>query len=239
MKEKYTILYQDDYIIAVDKPSGLLSIKDREENTVNLFDIVKKDFEDLRLIHRLDRDTSGLILFAKNIEGQREFSKLFETHDIIKKYSALVVGCPNMEGGTIENCLEENPNLKGTYRVARSNKGKKAISVYSVLEKFKKHSLVEFDIKTGRTHQIRVHALYIGCPLAFDPLYNSKSGIMVSDLKPKYKETSQEEQSIIRRLSLHSHSLEFFHPFLNQNTKITCTYPRDINKSLEILKKYT
>lgn len=238
MREKYKILYQDEYIIAVDKPTGMLSIKDREDSAVNIFDIVKKDFEDLRLIHRLDRDTSGLILFAKNIDSQREFSKLFETHNISKKYSALVVGHPNINGGIIDNYLEENPNIKGTYRVARNEKGKKALSIYNSIEIFKKHALVEFEIKTGRTHQIRVHAQYIGCPLAFDPLYNPKSGILVSDLKSKYKETRDEEQSIIRRLSLHSYSLEFFHPFLLQNIKIVCPYPRDIDKALEILRKY-
>jgi 23S rRNA-/tRNA-specific pseudouridylate synthase len=106
------------------------------------------------------------------------------------------------------------------------------------LEQYKRNCLIGFDIRTGRTHQIRVHAKFIGTPLAFDPLYNPQNGIFVSQLKPKFKQTLEEERSIIQRLSLHSQSLAFVHPITQEEHYIECPYPKDFEKALDILRKY-
>ncbi len=237
MKEKIQTLFEDNYIIAVSKPSGLLTIKDRLGKEPNLFDYLKKNNEELRLIHRLDRDTSGLIIFAKNEEAQKAFSPLFERHEIIKIYHAIVAGKPVKNEGLIENFIEENLQFPGTYRVG-NQKGKLAVSFFKVLETYKQNCLIGFDIRTGRTHQIRVHAKFIGTPLAFDSLYNPYNGIYVSKLKSKFKQTIGEERSIIQRLSLHSHSLAFVHPFTGMEQNIECPYPKDFEKAIEILRKY-
>lgn len=238
MKEKIQTLFEDDHIIAVSKPSGLLTIKDRLGKEPNLFDYLKKNYEELRLIHRLDRDTSGLIIFAKNETAQKAFSPLFERHEIVKIYHAIVAGKPMKEEGLIENFIEENLQIPGTYRVG-NQKGKLAISFFKVLEQYKRNCLIGFDIRTGRTHQIRVHAKFIGTPLAFDPLYNPQNGIFVSHLKPKFKQNLEEERSIIQRLSLHSQSLAFVHPITQEEHNIECPYPKDFEKALEILRKYS
>jgi 23S rRNA pseudouridine955/2504/2580 synthase/23S rRNA pseudouridine1911/1915/1917 synthase len=232
------VLFEDDYFIAIDKHSGVLSIPDRNHSEADIFSYLKRKDEKLRLIHRIDRETSGVLIFAKSEEAQRELSRQFEHHTIVKKYHAIVAQSPAEPEGMLDNFIDEIPNLKGTYRVAYKDKGKRAISFYKVLEYFKRHSLVEFDIKTGRTHQIRVHAQFLGCPLAYDPLYNPENGIFLSKLKKKYRETT-EERSLIQRLSLHAYELNFVHPFSDVNTEIISPYPKDFQKVLEILRIYT
>ena len=170
------ILFEDDYFLAIDKPSGILSIPDRNQSEEDVFSYLKKNHTTLRLVHRIDRETSGVLIFAKSEDAQRLLSIQFEQHTIEKRYIALVSKAPVEGDGLIDNFIDENPNLKGTYRVAYKDKGKRAISCFRVLERFKRHSLLEFDIKTGRTHQIRVHAQFLGCPLAFDPIYNLENG---------------------------------------------------------------
>jgi 23S rRNA-/tRNA-specific pseudouridylate synthase len=137
----------------------------------------------------------------------------------------------------IENFIEENLQFPGTYRVG-NQKGKLAVSFFKILETYKRNCLIGFDIRTGRTHQIRVHAKFIGTPLAFDPLYNPQNGIFVSQLKSKFKQNFEEERSIIQRLSLHSQSLAFVHPITGKEYYIECPYPKDFEKAIEILRKY-
>lgn len=233
-----TILYEDSYFIAIDKPSGALSIPDRNQTEEDVFSYLQKKHDGLRLIHRIDRETSGVLIFAKTEEAQRELSRQFEHHTIEKRYIALVAKAPVESDGLIDNFIDENPNQKGTYRVAFKEKGKRAITCFRVLEHFKRHSLLEFDIKTGRTHQIRVHSQFIGCPLAYDPIYNSDNGIFLSRLKKNYK-GKEDERSIIQRLSLHAYSLSFDHPFKDERIKIVSPYPQDFEKAIEILRKYT
>ncbi len=233
-----TILFEDPYFLAIDKPSGLLSIPDRNRAEEDAYSYLEKKHKGLKLVHRIDRETSGVLIFAKTEDAQRELSRQFENHTIEKRYIALVAKAPVEGDGLIDNYIDENPNQKGTYRVAFKEKGKRAISCFRVLEYFKRHSLLEFDIKTGRTHQIRVHAQFLGCPLAFDPIYNSDNGIFISRLKKNYKGVD-DERSIIQRLSLHAYSLSFDHPFIAERIKILSPFPQDFEKAIEILRKYT
>lgn len=234
-----SVLFEDEYVVAVNKPSGVLTIKDRLGIEKNLYDTLKINYPELYLIHRIDRETSGLLLFAKTKESQKRFSSLFENHNIVKIYHAIVQGRPNIDEGVIENYIQENPQKPGSYRVG-NQKGKLAISFFKCLESYKRHSLVGFDIRTGRTHQIRVHASHIGVPLAYDPLYNLNSGIFVSMLKPKFKsKIDQEERSIIQRLSLHAFSIHLIHPFTENELYVEAPYPNDFSKAVEILRKYS
>lgn len=231
-----TILFEDDYLMAIDKPSGVLCIPDRNQSEESIFAYLKRKYDQLYLVHRIDRETSGVFLLAKTEESQRSISKLFESHRIQKKYIALVHQSPIDDEGRLDNFLEENPNLKGSYRVAYHQKGKRAISNYKVLEKFKRHSLIEFEIETGRTHQIRVHASFLGCPLAYDPVYNLDNGIFLSRLKKNYQ--SMEERSLIQRLSLHAHSVKMEHPVTLKALEIKSPFPKDLDKVISILRKY-
>lgn len=232
------ILFEDDYFLAVDKPSGVLSIPPRAGEEADIFSYFKAKYDHLRLVHRIDKETSGVLIFAKSEEAQRALSILFEDHTIFKEYKAIVSGIPKEVEGTIENYIDEHPNIKGTYRIAHQGKGKIAISHYQVVESFKRHSLVAFQIETGRTHQIRVHAQFLGCPLAYDPLYNPQNGIFLSRFIKNYK-GKEDERSIIQRLSLHAEILRFYHPFTNEVVDIQSPLPKDFQKALEILRKYS
>lgn len=232
-----SILFEDEYFLAVDKPSGILSIPNRNQSEEDIYTYFSAKYEELKLIHRIDRETSGVLIFAKSTEAQRELSILFERHDIFKEYVAIVANIPKETEGTIDNYIDEHPNQKGTYRVAYHGKGKQAITHYQVLEQFKRHSLMGFQIETGRTHQIRVHADFLGCPLAFDPIYNPQNGIFLSRFIKDYK-GREDERSIIQRLSLHAHILRFYHPFTQKIVDIQSPFPKDFHKAIEILRKY-
>jgi len=230
-------LYEDDYLIAINKKSGMLSIPSRDGSTDDLFSILKIKYNPLFIIHRIDRDTSGVILYAKDAEVHKKMNQLFENHQICKKYLALLSGVPAEKEGHIENYIDENAQKMGSYKV--SKKGKLAISDYKVLATYKKNSLVEVDIKTGRTHQIRVHAQFIGCPLAFDPVYNPMNGVFISKLKRNYRpKLEEEERSIINRLSLHASSMSFIHPITHQTIEIKSPLHQDFQKCIKILEKY-
>ncbi len=234
-----TTLFEDQHFISVDKPSGVLSIPSRSGEGEDIYTYLQKTHQNLKLVHRIDRDTSGVLIFAKTEEAQRELSILFEHHNIFKEYLAIVSGTPKQDEGTLETYIDEQPNLKGSYRVAYQGKGKKAITHYQVAERFKRNCLLSYQIETGRTHQIRVHSAFLGCPLAFDPLYNPNSGVFVSQLKRNYKLTDENERSAIQRLSLHAHILRFYHPFTNEVVDIKSPIPKDMVNCLEILRKYS
>lgn len=233
------ILFEDDHYIAVDKPSGVLSIPSRDGVDRDIFTQLSSRHSDLKLVHRIDKDTSGVLIFAKNSDAQRELSMLFEHHDIFKEYLALVSGIPREDSGTIDTYIDEHPNQKGSYRIAYQGKGKKAISHYEVVEKYKRHALLSFQIETGRTHQIRVHAAFLGCPLGYDPIYNPQNGIFISQFIRNYKGDKESERSIIQRLSLHASILRFYHPFTQKIVDIQSPIPPDFHKAIEILRKYT
>ena len=187
----FETVYEDDEFILVNKPSGLLTMPGRgpaakEKNLLALLTQALK--RPMFVVHRLDKDASGLILFAKNENAHRYFSILFETKEIKKKYLAAVEGYVEEKRGVVDKPIQ----AYGSGRMGVGFNGKNSITKYEVLERYKRSTLLEVQIITGRRHQIRVHMYYIKHPVIGDLLYGD-----------------QLKQSAYPRLMLHSYSLEF------------------------------
>lgn len=204
------IIYEDENLVAVNKPSGLLSIPDRfDAELPSLKKILADRYGAIYVIHRIDRDTSGIILFARNEEAHKYYSNLFEERQVSKKYLGLVHGMPSPASGTIDQPIAHHPVIKGKMVVHRN--GKPSVTHYRTLDSFGLYSIVEFEIETGRTHQIRVHMQDKGNPIVCDPLYGSADPVYLSRIKKKFKLSKNQEAEIpmLNRLALHAHSLDF------------------------------
>lgn len=209
MNVKELIIAETENWVALNKPSGLLSIPDREGKEVSLKILLKEKYGDIYTVHRIDKDTSGLIIFAKNEVTHKHLSKQFEERHTKKIYKGLVLGSPALSSGSIEASIMEHPAQNGTMIVHR--KGKEALTDYEVLADFGIYALVQFRIHTGRTHQIRVHMKDLGYPIVCDPLYGDGKPLLLSTIKSKFKLSRNvlEERPILGRLALHAFQLSF------------------------------
>lgn len=222
--------------IALNKPSGLLSIPDREGKEISLKKLLQEKYGAIFTVHRLDKETSGLILFAKNEAAHKHLSAQFEERHTEKIYCGLLTGTPASKSGTIDIPIAEHPVKKGTMVVHR--KGKASHTEYEVLEDFKIFSWVRFRIHTGRTHQVRVHAKHIGHPLVCDEIYGDGKTLMLSSIKHKFKlsKNEPEERPLLSRLALHALSLKFSD--VNGDTiMLEAPLPKDLKAVLYQLEK--
>lgn len=222
--------------IALNKPAGLLSIPDREGKDISLKKLLLEKYGNIFTVHRLDRGTSGLILFAKNEDAHKYLSQQFEERQTEKIYQGMVLGTLTDKKGTIDAPIAEHPVKKGLMTVYR--KGKEAITDYEVMEDFKIFSWIQFQIHTGRTHQIRVHAKHIGHPIVCDELYGDGKPILLSSLKHKFKLSKDEweEKPLLGRLALHASSLQFLH-VNGEAIKLEAPLPKDLKAVLQQLRK--
>ncbi len=235
---KFEIIYEDDDIVALNKPSGLLSIPDRYNDTIPcLYHEVAKAYDKLFVVHRLDKDTSGLIVFAKNEESHKYMSQLFEGRDIEKYYLAIVNGKPFKTSGSIVAPIAEHPTWKG--RMSIQKKGRFAHTDYEVLESWSSFSLLKLRIFTGRTHQIRVHLQHLGTPVVGDPFYGNGGTLLLSSFKKKFKlaESEEEERPLLSRLGLHASELVFTDA-KGVKKSITAPLPKDMSVTLKQLAKW-
>ena len=209
MNLKDSIIVETENWVAINKPSGLLSIPDRLGKDISLKVLLKEKYGDIFTVHRIDRDTSGLIIFAKNETAHKYLSKQFEDRQTKKIYQGLVIGSPAAGSGSIEARIMEHPALNGTMIIHA--KGKEALTDYEVLEDFGIFSFLQFRIHTGRTHQIRVHMKDLGYPIVCDPLYGDGKPLLLSAVKSKFKlsKNELEERPILGRLALHAFQLSF------------------------------
>jgi len=234
---KKNIIYQDDNLVAINKPSGWLSVPDRfDEEIPSLKRMLRAEYGEIFVIHRLDRDTSGVILFAKNAEAHRYYSGIFEDRKVEKTYLGMVHGTPPLSEATIDKPIAPHFTVKGKMMVYR--KGKNSITHYSVVEAFGIYSLVEFRIETGRTHQIRVHMQDMGHPIVCDALYGTDEPILLSKIKRNYKlsKHDESERPLLNRLALHSWKLDFINQ-AGQSLRLEAEMPKDMVAVLQQLRK--
>ena len=237
MKTKVDILFEHEEFIAVNKASGMLSIPDRfNHEKSNLLSLLKLQYDELFVVHRLDRETSGIMIFALNAEAHRYLSSLFLNHSITKIYHALVEGVPFPDQGIIERNIAKDPASGGKMKIHID--GKYAKTAYKVLENYKKYALVEAQIFTGRTHQVRVHCKHIGHPIVADALYGMREQLFISDIKTNYKTGKFEDKIVplIARTALHARAIQF--EFKNEQFRIEAPYPKDINAGINQMRNY-
>lgn len=233
------ILHADETVLVVAKPAGLLSIPDRYKPELpNLQRQLQEQFTDVWTVHRLDRDTSGIMIFARTEEAHRHLSQQFEHREVRKTYLAFVDGKPAAESGEINSPLAPHPNKKG--RMVVDARGKEALTYYRVEEAFQHAALLEVDIRTGRTHQIRVHLASIGAPLLVDPVYGKRDAFYLSEIKrQKYNLNKHgEERPLVKRLTLHAHSLTVVHPRTGDTLSREAPLPKDLRALLRQLQKW-
>jgi 23S rRNA pseudouridine1911/1915/1917 synthase len=233
------IIYQDDDIIVLNKPSGLLTIPDRFDKTqISLIELLKAEYEEVLVVHRLDRDTSGIMIFAKNATVHKFLNEKFQSQAIKKIYHAIVTGYFEQDELTINIPITNHPVKKGM--MMASIKGKPSLSILKVLEKFRNTTLIEVNLVTGRQHQLRVHCSAIGHPLLVDSLYGLTDSFLLSNIKRRYKlKKHTEEKPVISRITMHSYSIEFEHPKTGEIVLFTAEYPKDLRATLQLLRKYS
>ena len=230
------VIFENDSFIAINKPAGLLSIPDREQSQTSLKDILLAKYGSIYTVHRLDKETSGIILFAKNEATHKYLSQLFEERKIEKYYQGLVHGIPAQKKGILDAPISEHPLQKGLMVVHR--KGKESVTAYEVIEEHKSFSLLQFQLHTGRTHQIRVHCKNMGHPLACDELYGDGKPVLLSSIKRNYKlsKHDEEERPMLNRLALHSYRL-IFTDAEGKEFDLIAELPKDIKALLQQLRK--
>lgn len=235
-KNTYDVIFENEHFIAINKPGGLLSIPDREQSQPSLKDMLLAKYGTIFTVHRLDKDTSGIILFAKDEATHKYLSQLFESRNVEKYYRAIVIGSPAQKKGTIDAPISEHPVHKGLMVVHRN--GKPSVTDYEVIEEHPSFSLVQFQLHTGRTHQIRVHAKNIGHPIACDELYGDGKPVLLSSIKKKYKlsKHDDEERPMIGRLALHSYRLKFTDAEDNI-VDLTAEAPKEFRALMQQLQK--
>jgi len=237
-QELYTKIYEDDRIIIVNKPAGLLTIPDRYDETLpSLRAILTEEYEEIFVVHRLDRDTSGIMIFAKDAEAHRNLSMQFEDLSIKKIYHVVADGVIHQDYLEIDIPLMPDPRKPG--RSVPSARGKESLTILSVKERYRHGTFAEINLVTGRHHQIRVHLAAIGHPLLIDNFYGNATEFYLSKIKKRFNLKKKDvEKPIIARITMHAFSLGFKHPDDDREVSFEAEYPKDFAALLQVLGKY-
>ncbi len=236
------IIYEDSCLIVLNKQPGMLVHPGRGNTHGTLVnalvfysDKLSSGLGEFRpgIVHRLDKNTTGVMVVAKDDTTQWKIAKQFERRQVNKNYLAIVHGTPELTADRIKVPLGIHPRMREKYAI-RPEAGKEAITFYEVLESFRGFSLLKLTPKTGRTHQIRVHLLYIKHPIVADDMYGGRLVYLwqLADAEPAV------QQPVISRVALHAHTLEFRHPKTDEMVKFEAPLPKDMQTLLDMLRKY-
>lgn len=244
-----TIVYEDDALLVVNKPAGMVVHPGHGNYSGTLINALTFHFDNLPnnssnrpgLVHRIDKDTSGLLVVAKTEEAMTHLAKQFFDKTSEREYIALVWGDVKEDQGTIEGAIGRHPKnrLQNTVFIGDdAHKGKPAVTHYKVLERFGYVTLVSCKLETGRTHQIRVHLKHIGHTLFNDERYGGDR-ILKGTSFSKYKQFVENCFSILPRQALHAKTLGFVHPVTQEKMKFDSPVPDDIAQCLEKWRNYS
>jgi RluA family pseudouridine synthase len=231
------ILYCDSALLVVNKPSGLSTLPDGYDPSLpHVKSVLERQAGKLWVVHRLDKETSGVLLFAFSADAHRSLNTQFEQHQVLKLYHALVRGDPVWQERSINLPLQPNGDRRHR-TVIDHDKGKSALTNLKVVERFGQFCLVAAVPQTGRTHQIRAHLSSEGLTIVGDKLYGDKKLAAITDLEAQFKQNMNEVEQFITGMGLHARSLEFTHPVSGQRLKFEAPYPTWWEVVLERLRK--
>ena len=237
-QELYTKIYEDDRILLINKPAGLLTIPDRYDDTlISLRAILYDEYGEIFIVHRLDRDTSGIVIVAKDADAHRNLSMQFEDLSVTKIYHVVADGVIHQDYLEIDIPLTGDPRKPG--RTIPSARGKESLTIVSVKDRYRHGTFAEINLVTGRHHQIRAHLASIGHPLLIDEVYGNATEFYLSKIKKRFNLKKKDvEKPIISRLSMHAFSLGFKHPSDDKVVTFEAEYPKDFAALLQVLGKY-
>ncbi len=241
-----TILYEDEYLALINKPPDMVVHPAKGNWSGTLVNALRFHFEDLSgingdyragIVHRLDRDTSGVILIAKEEQTHRDLSMQFELRKIFKEYRALTAGVLDRDSDYIEGRITRHPHDRVKMAVTHDeDEGKEACSYYEVIERFRGYTYVKVYPRTGRTHQIRVHLASVGCPVLADKVYSGRDSLRLSDLIPHLD--PEKDELLLSRQALHAARLRFQHPRTKKIMEVEAPLPAEFAHTLEALRQY-
>jgi RluA family pseudouridine synthase len=233
-KALYTVVFQDENIIAVNKASGISVGGDRWDETAERLDrLVERDLEIPKIftVHRIDKDTSGLVVFAKDSGAHKKLSVAFENRDVKKLYTAIVHGRPSWKETSCDLALVPNGNKKHM-TIIDKYKGKKSFTRFVCVTSAANYSVLQAFPETGRIHQIRVHLAALGHPVVCDELYGKMSPVKLSSFKRAWRGDPYEERPLLARLGLHALELA-----LPNGPDLQAPLPKDMASLINQLEK--
>lgn len=249
------VLYEDETLAVINKPADMVVHPSRGHWSGTLVSALAFKYDELSsvrgperpgIVHRLDRDTSGVILIAKNNVSHARLADLFQTKKIHKEYFAIVSGVPSFDSDVVDLPIGHHPKNREKMMIARSDpEAKSAVTRFEVLERFRGFSTVRALPQTGRTHQIRVHLAHVGTPVLCDKLYGGFASLTLGEIagkrgapaKPR-GEDADFDAPILRRQALHARRLTFTHPETGKEITVEAPIPEDMRRTLEAIRKY-
>jgi 23S rRNA pseudouridine1911/1915/1917 synthase len=242
------VLFEDESLAAVNKPAGMVVHPAKGHWSGTLVNALRHRFDHLStangayrpgIVHRLDRDTSGVILIAKEDAAHRSLSAQFEHRQIFKEYAALTAGVLDRDSDYVEGRIghhrHDRVKMAVYDEVAEDDDVKEACTYYEVVERFRGYTYCRAQPRTGRTHQIRVHLASVGCPVLADKVYSGRDRLSLSDLVPGLDPS--EDELLLERQALHARRLRFRHPRKGNLMEVEAPLPPDLAKTLEALRK--
>lgn len=240
------ILYEDEFLALVNKPYDMVVHPAKGHWSGTLVNALQYHFGQLSaaygdyrpgIVHRLDRDTSGVILIAKEETTHRELALQFETRKVFKEYIAITAGVLDRDSDYIERRIGHHPHDRVKMMVTdEEDEGKEATSFYEVIERFRGYTFCRVQPRTGRTHQIRVHLASVGCPVLADKIYSGRDILRLSDLVPHLR--AEQDEVLMPRQALHAHRLRLFHPRKREVISVEAPLPPEFVRTLEALRRH-
>jgi 23S rRNA pseudouridine1911/1915/1917 synthase len=241
------ILFEDEFLAIINKPADMVTHPGKGNFKGTLAAAVQFHFDQLSsiagqlrpgIVHRLDRDTTGVIIIAKDNQVHHRLTRQFEQREVKKEYCAIVRGNLQRDADYIRNFLKSHPRAHERMIVCGPDDGgREAVTFYEVVERFRGFTFVRLKPETGRTHQLRVHMQSVRCSILADKMYAGHDKLLLSELVAD-RETLGQDATLIARQALHAHRIQFRHPATDQELQFEAPLPADMQQTLDALRHH-